>query len=126
MGNKLPALFKTGLAYGWPIIPCHGILPQEPCETKAVVDPKAPPLFISPKAQISKDGRIQNLSDFKMLDDVFEFSRCLQCQALQHEHYGSSGESLCMHCHSLSRMIKEKNILRHQILRIFSTSSLIH
>ncbi len=88
--------------------------------------PDTLPVFVNPKAKIGRDGRIQNISEFKGWDDVFDFSRCLQCSALQSEHYGSSCESPCMKCHSLVEKIKEKNDPRYHIPSAFQAGPLPH
>ena len=51
------------------------------------------------------------MSSFKTLEAAFDFSRCLQCQELQLEHYGSSSESPCMACLGRVKKIKERNAL---------------
>ncbi|MBI3440209.1 MAG: hypothetical protein HY052_00095 [Proteobacteria bacterium] len=82
-------------------------------EENSVFIPGVLPLHINPRAKISKDGRIENLSEFKTVDDVFNFSCCLHCPALQQEHYGSSGESPCMKCFAMVRKIEEMNKKGH-------------
>jgi hypothetical protein len=86
--------------------------------------PETLPVFINPRVKIGKDGEIENISEFKSWDDIFDFSRCLGCSALHYEYYGSSGESPCMKCHSLVKKIKEKNYKALQ--NIFYSETSLH
>ena len=135
MENKFLTLLKNKSAHGEPVpcqtdhrwlVPYEDKLLREQHEEIVVLIPDPLPLFINPKAKISRDGRILNLHEFKTLDDVFDFSRCLQCHALLQEHYFSSVEPPCMGCHVLVKKIKEKNILRHHVLSEFQSSSFLH
>ena len=75
------------------------------------------PPYINPKAKLGEDGRIENLSEFKSFDDIFDFSGCLQCSALLDEHYGACSESPCMACQEMVRKIIATNRERYDLLK---------
>lgn len=81
-------------------------------EERADLSFAALPMFITPRAKIDVDGRVLNLDEFKAIDDIFDFSKCLDCLALTIEHYGSRVESPCVKCDCLVKRIKEMNHTR--------------
>ena len=85
--------------------------------------PNVLPLYLNPKVKLSKEGRIENVSEFETINDVFDFSRCLQCFALYQEHYGSAGECQCIKCLDAIEKIREINHLRRLVIKDFQSHS---
>jgi hypothetical protein len=71
--------------------------------------PKKLPCFIDARTRLDADGKIINRSDFKNVEDIFDFSRCLQCAGLLENTYCGGQEHPCLKCQMLVAKIKEAN-----------------
>ena len=68
------------------------------------------PVFIDPRAEIGKDGKVENLAEFGSIENIFNMEKCQGCPALLDDNYGASRENHCLKCLDLITRIKKANL----------------